>query len=122
MVPIIAGSKLTSAVRAPMRAATAAASTPACPPPTTMMSNSCMQAAIPNSEVTVKARLALAGVSRGTSLADAEPSEQRIKHVFCSGPSDQAIERDARQSQRFGREKGIKLLRCLPQRSRNIRQ
>src|SRR5690606_21047814 len=38
IVPISAGSKLTSATRAPSRAAAAAASVPACPPPTTMTS------------------------------------------------------------------------------------
>src|SRR3546814_10238937 len=39
IVPISDGSKLTSATRAPSRAAAAAASVPACPPPTTMTSN-----------------------------------------------------------------------------------
>ena len=40
IAPIVAKSKLTSAARAPIRAATAAASHPAWPPPTTITSNS----------------------------------------------------------------------------------
>ena len=39
IAPIVAGSWVTSAVRAPQRAAAAAASTPAWPPPTTATSN-----------------------------------------------------------------------------------
>ena len=79
----IAAERVTSATRAPIRAAAAAASQPAWPPPTTMTSKTCMAPA---------SATGAQNVPRGTSFADAKARENLIEQRFAGRPTDQALE------------------------------
>src|SRR4051794_5766706 len=107
MVPICSRLKLTSPTRAPTRAAAAAASHPACPPPTTNMSNASVTAPIYCS-------------TWNMSLADAETAEQRIEHVLDAGAAGDPVQRRPRRSQILRRQDEIVLRARLHQRSQGF--
>src|SRR3954469_22063999 len=107
MVPIWSRLKLTSPTRAPTRAAAAAASHPACPPPTTNMSNASVTAPIYCS-------------TWNMSLADAETAEQRIEHDLHPATPVDPVQPRPRRSQILRRQNHIVLRARLPQRSQRF--
>src|SRR5271170_2486135 len=96
--PIVSRRWVTSAVRAPIRAAAAAASQPACPPPTTTTSYFVRLPLMPR-----KIRRASEGVevSRETSLTDAEIGENHVEQIFDVDVARDAAEAAPRQPQIF---------------------
>src|SRR5580765_5758764 len=97
IAPIWTRSKLTKATDAPIRAAAAAASVPAWPPPTTMMSKLCFTAA------------PLAHLFHVEhSFADAEAPEKSVEHVLDTGAAGDSVERLPRASQRLGGKQRIR--------------
>src|SRR5690606_22228093 len=117
IAPIVSRRWVTKAVRAPIRAAAAAASHPACPPPTTMTSNSDfisrpdwalsfhrfriqsnrnrngVTEPVPNRSVSRETRLLTSlGVSRETSFTNAEVPENHVEDLFDVNPAGQAAE------------------------------
>ena len=103
--------KLTSAVDTLMRAATAAASQPAWPPPTTMMSNiRFMAQPIAQAGLQVKIYRCLPLFHVEQSLADTEFSEQAVEHILGARLAGDLVERLAGHAKMFGDNQIIRLV------------
>src|SRR5690606_11338983 len=113
-------SKLTRPTRAPIRAATLAASQPAWPPPTTRMSNALMPRPLIRPGAPVK--MPAAFHVKQPSLSNAEAPEQRVEHVLRRAAADQPVECQPRLAQALGKQQRIGLPDGLTQRATRLRQ
>src|SRR5262249_2130770 len=115
IAPIVANRWVISAVRAPMRAAAAAASQPACPPPITMTSNFVRTARfyrrerrptrrmppnVPGWNVSRETPASGGGV--GGLLPNTEVAEDHVEHVLDIDPAGQAAKRPGGEAQFLG--------------------